>query len=114
MPPRLPNSAASDHDLLIRIDTKVDTLQATLQETRTALSARIDLLAREKANSTDLDPLRHTIETLQQKVHTKASQADHDNLAEKFDQTRRLVWIGVGILVAINLIAPVVWAKLLN
>ena len=113
MAPRAQTSA-SDHDLLIRIDTKVDVLQSTLQETRTALSARIDRLAQEKAGYSDLDPLRKAIERFQSDFGSKANKGDFDDLVDKVDATRRMLWIGVGILGTLQFIAPFVWAKLLQ
>jgi DNA-binding FadR family transcriptional regulator len=108
------NTAASDHDLLIRIDTKVDVLQSTVQETRTALSARIDRLAQEKAGYSDLDPLRKAIERFQEDVTGKINKADFDDLLHKVDGTRRLLYIGVGVLLTLQFLAPFVWAKLLH
>jgi len=114
MPPRTVNTQASDHDLLIRIDTKVDVLQTTVQETRTALSARIDRLAQEKAGYSDLDPLRKTIDLMQSDLAKKTDKDDVNNIAEKLDSTRRLVFIGYGILAAIQFIAQYALAKFLN
>jgi hypothetical protein len=120
MPPRSHTitAIASDHDLLIRIDTKVDVLQGTMQETRTALSARIDRLAQEKASYADLDPLRKQIEAAQAiaqtAVATKTDKTDFNALIDKVDATRRLVWIGVGILVALQCLAPFMWARLFH
>ncbi len=112
MPPR--TQATSDHDLLIRIDTKVDVLQSTLQETRTALSARIDRLAQEKASYADLDPLRKAIEALQSASSEKAEKHDLNSLVSTVDSTRRIVWIGIGVLVTLQFLAPLLWAKLLH
>jgi len=111
MPPRTsPN--ASDHDLLIRIDTKVDVLQVTVQETRTALSARIDRLAQDKANYTDLDPLRTSIQRQQSEIEGKADKKLFEASIEKADGTRRLVYIGIGIAATLQFIAPFVWAAI--
>src|SRR6185295_17593919 len=108
MPPqRRLSPDASDHDLLIRLDTKVDiligsqgemrnALDARINETRTALGARIENLGKDKANISDLDPLRKQIERIQEDVVT--------HLADKLDNTRRLVFIGVGILAALQAI----------
>jgi hypothetical protein len=111
MPPR---ALASDHDLLIRIDTKVDVLQSTLHETRTALSARIERLAQEKAGYADLDPLRKSIEALQSVATAKAEKHEFDALVSTVDSTRRIVWIGIGVLATLQFLAPFVWAKLLH
>ena len=121
MASRTTNTIASDHDLLIRIDTKVDLLQSTVQETRTALSARIDRLAQEKAGYNDLDPLRNALEKLQRDTEnlcevdsTKVNKAEFDTWLEKVDGTRRLVWIGIGILATLQFLVPFLWARLLH
>lgn len=99
-PPRQ-TSNASDHDLLIRIDTKVDNLSSMVQETRTALSARIDHLAQEKAGYGDLDVLRKSLEEYQ-----KAKKEEDGKLAEKVDWTRRMIWIAIGIITTLQFIGP--------
>lgn len=103
MTPRNPNTNSSDHDLLVRLDTKMDVLQSTVQETRTALSARIDRLAQEKASYGDLDLVRKTVEDYQRK---------NEKLEEQVDGTRRMIWIGAGVLSTLQFLAPFVWAKL--
>lgn len=109
MPPRNPANA-SDHDLLIRIDTKVDVLQSTVAETRTALSARIDRLAQEKAGYGDLDVLRNTLADYQKAQ--KEEQADKNEqakeLAAKVDWTRRMIWIAIGVLGTLQFLGPAI------
>src|SRR6266542_3915256 len=111
--PRRTSPDASDHDLLVRIDAKLEFLQTSLGETRTALSARIDGLGKEKANVTDLDPLRKAIErhqeTLDEQCEDITKKIDRDDfktLTEKVDSTRRLVWIGVGVLGVLEALSP--------
>lgn len=100
--PARPSPNASDHDLLIRIDTKVDVLTSTVQETRTALSARIDRLAQDKANVTELDPLRKMIERQQEQLNAQCDELTAKADKSEFDGVKRLVLIGVGIVIALN------------
>jgi len=120
MPPRRSSPDLTDHDLLVTIDAKLGFLQTSLGETRSALSARIDLLGKEKANLSDLDPLRKAIERQQadaaaqcDDIATKVDKDDFKGLKEDLksvretgDGTRRLVWIGVGILATLQLLVP--------
>jgi hypothetical protein len=109
MAPRNPANA-SDHDLLIRIDTKVDVLQSTVAETRTALSARIDRLAQEKASYGDLDVVRKSIEDYQKRnsEELSAKNAEVEKLADKVDWTRRMIWVAIGILGTLQFLGPAI------
>jgi len=92
MPPRNPPDA-SDHDLLIRIDTKVDLLNSTLNETRTALSARIDRLATEKASVGEVDTLRKFIEKVQADGNSKDAAQDKEIAFAK-----KMIYMAIGAI----------------
>jgi len=110
MGPRTTPANTSDHDLLIRIDTKVDNLSSMLQETRTALSARIDRLAQEKAGYGDLDILRKALEEHQKttKEELGEKKTEMSGLTEKVDWTRRMIWIAIGILGTLQFLVPTI------
>lgn len=122
MPPRKTPQDASDHDLLIKIDTRLEVLQASVRENNAALNTRLDSLVREKANITDLDPLRNTIAKLQEEfgaqcddLTSKADKTEFKDIADKLDATRRLVFIGIGILLAVQVIGvPILVAILIK
>jgi hypothetical protein len=113
MAPRLsPN--ATDHDILIEIRTRLDVLQSSVRENNAAVAMRLDQLQNDKASSKDLDPLRTSIERQQKDIESKADKAAFQTLVEVTDGTRRLVYIGLGILIALQFFAPFLWAKLLH
>lgn len=105
---------ASDHDLLIEIRTRLDVLQSSVRENNAAVSLRLDHLQSEKANSKDLDPLRTAIERQQVDIAAKGDKKDFLGLVATVDSTRRLVFIGVGILAALEAIMPFILLALLK
>jgi DNA-binding FadR family transcriptional regulator len=104
MPPARASSSTSDHDLLIEIKTRLELLQSTVQESRTALSARIDRLAQEKADNGSLDTLRQTIERAQQTNKEKEADQDKD-----IAFSQRMIYIAIG---AIGVAEPLLLALL--
>jgi hypothetical protein len=115
MAPRATHTASDDHDLLIEIKAQLGftqnslsemrtALTAALAEARTALSARIDALGREKANVTDLDPLRGFIEGVQTSTKERTTELDGRiaKQEEKVGSISKTVWVGVGIITAVQ------------
>jgi hypothetical protein len=126
MPPRstpirsaVPNR--SDHDLLIRIDTRLEVLSTSVSQNHDDVSLRLTRLDSEKAGYKDLDILRNIITGQQadvgkladkvaadaEKLATKV-QTDADELAEKVDWTRRMLWLGIGGLIVLNIVVPII------
>lgn len=97
-PPRSrPAANVSDHDLLIRIDTKLEMLTASVSQNHSEFTQRLNELDKEKANNGDIELLRATI---------RDQQVRADGLAEKVDWTRRMLWIAIGAMAALNIIGP--------
>ena len=90
MPPS-PVRHNTDHDLLIEIRTKLDYLQTEMRDGHTNFIARLERLEREKANYTDLDILRRSIEK------TNAEGGIREDLQQaEIDWTKRGLYIAIG------------------
>jgi hypothetical protein len=96
MPPRI---VSSDHDLLIRIDTRLEILSQSVAQNHSDVTSRINVLDTLKANYTDLDVLRKAIDSQQE------SAAD---LTEKVDWTRRMLWMAIGGLAVLEIVVPLI------
>lgn len=103
--PRTNNSNASDHDLLIRIDTRLEILSASVSQNHNDVTMRLNELDKDKVSYKELDVLRETI---------NGQQLIAERLAEKVDWTRSMLWKGMGILAALNIIIPIVLALALR
>lgn len=57
-------AAPNDHDLLVRLDTKLDALTASFQEVKTALAS--------KADASRVEKLENVVEGIRSKVYTAA------------------------------------------
>jgi hypothetical protein len=69
----------NDHDLLIQIATKLDRALVDIKELKDNTTARVTALEEEKVNKTDFDVA-----------------------AKKIDSLERLVYIGLGIVLTLN------------
>ena len=58
MPPKTQIPFASDHDLLIRVDTKLDTLSGDLRELKDGTQKRLETLEREKFDASEAQKLK--------------------------------------------------------
>jgi|ERR1700682_348189 len=103
MPPRLVNGNghSSDHDLLIRIDTRLEVLASNVAQNHNDFTNRLNTLDKEKVDYKELDVLRKTI---------SEQQSAGKELADKVDWTRRMVWIAIGAMGALNLVWPIILA----
>jgi hypothetical protein len=111
MPARRTTPDASDHDLLIRIDTRLEVLHASVRENNQATTARLDELNRGKASYGDLDVLRKTIEENHadhQETVEELRKSDREQQAQ-LDWARRMIWIAIGVSATLQVIVvPVI------
>lgn len=97
-----------DHDLLIRVDQKVEGLIATIKELSDNTLGRLQAVENEKA---DREELRNIAETFSkgldaEKAERRASEADTEN---RMRSVERFVYVAMGIAVIAQLvILPVV------
>jgi len=112
-----PKQPDSDHDLLIAIRERLDVLASSVRENHAAMGMRLDNLQAQKANVSDLDPLRNFIEGVQ----STAKERDADQVRRldgqdgKITSLSRTMWIGVGILLTVQvLVVPFVLALLIR
>jgi hypothetical protein len=98
MTPRTLRTPDTDHDLLIRIDTKVEGLASSVMQMQSAFEGRVARLEVEKASSSDLDVLRSFIEKTQEKNRTD------------IDWTKRMIWMGLGAIVAVQALGGILLA----
>lgn len=107
MPPRAPtfNGQGNDHDLLIRIDTRLEVLNTSVTQNHNDMSVRLSELDKAKVDRKELEGLRSLIDT---------QQSDSKDLAEKVDWTRRTLWMAAGGLTALNIIIPLIITLLMR
>lgn len=107
--------------MLIRIETLLGSLTSSVAQNHNDVTMRLNTLDREKAGYKDLDVLRATIITRQddadklaEKVRSDAKelakkvQTDAEELAIKVDWTRRMLWLGIGGLIVLNVAMPII------
>jgi hypothetical protein len=87
MPNRTPNQFNADHDLLIRLDTKVDNLTSEIVMLRDSTSRRVDELGRTKVDLADHLEFKKHIEL----ELTKASTFGSESLAKYRDENDKRV-----------------------
>lgn len=112
-PRQPPPPSANDHDLLIRIDTKLEVLHSSVRENNQAVALRLDQLGKEKAGYGDLDLLRRTIEEKDSHNEQRVSELkkkDADQQVE-LDWARRMIWIAIGISATLQIVVvPIIIA----
>jgi uncharacterized membrane protein len=112
MPPRSQVNA-TDHDLLIRIDTKLESLASSVRENNAAVAMRLDQLGKEKVNYGDLDVLRRLIDEKEgnNDQRVKELKEKDASLQKELDWARRMIWIAIGISATLQIIVvPVIIA----
>lgn len=108
MPPRTTSPNASDHDLLIRIDTRLQSLSESVAMNHSAVTTRLNELDKDKASYKDLDVLRKAIEESQTKNKDDVGtvRTDYRDLADKVDWTRKMLWIAIGVVGVLQILIP--------
>lgn len=105
MPPRnsTPARADSDHDLLIRIDAKVEILNSSFQQLQNSFGARVERLEKEAVVRSDLDAYK----TLMERQIVKDSDEVGRHL-QKHDKeiafTLRMIYIAIGALAVLEIL----------
>lgn len=98
MATRTPRTVESDHDLLIRIDQKVESLGTSIAQMQTAFEGRLQRLEAVKAASADLDTLRSFVEKTQEKTRTDV------------DWTKRMIWMALGGVIVFQAVVAIALA----
>lgn len=84
----------TDHDLLIRLDEKVDGLSKDIKDLKDNLASRVDHLEDEKMSKEDFDLL---------KVQCDKTQQDHEDRLRSLEYWK---WLLAGAMIVISFIAP--------
>lgn len=92
-------AAASDHDLLIRIDAKLEGLTTDLKDFKNTSIQQITELYRTKAPKSELESLQEGFESTASKAEVKELKEDHEpriRFLEKYG------WMAIGGLTIIQ------------
>ena len=117
MPTRKHSTDASDHDLLIRIDTRLEVLSSQVRENNQAVALRLDQLGRDKASYADLDTLRKFIDEREKQTEQRVIdlEANDQKQQQQIDWSRRMIWVAIGILGTLQVIVvPIIIAVALR
>lgn len=93
------NNNQSDHDLLIRLDTKLSTVITDIKDLRDGFSARLAVVEQNKMEKAEAMHLKH----------------DEDNAHKDYEQRLRRLerwgWIAAGALIVIQFIISSILTK---
>jgi tRNA A37 N6-isopentenylltransferase MiaA len=99
-----PTQNPTDHDLLIRIDTRMETMLRDFAEFKTKTAEEIGRLWREKSSvSHCADHERSTSEDIGRLWREKSSQKSSEDHEKRIREMERRVWLAMGGLTLLSL-----------
>ena len=98
-----PNFVNSDHDLLIRVDQKVDSLTATIQDIKDGTLSRLNALEKEKADRSEIQEMQTKINDLQKHINENVETRTQklERMSDKYLITLALYTLAVGSMIGL-------------
>lgn len=98
-----PNSSTADHDLLIRLDTKVENLTKAIEELNKNTIARLAAVEDGKADKEELTQAVYDLKALikEEKVARETADADFEKRTRAVE---RFVYISMGVAIIVQLV----------
>lgn len=98
------NTKNSDHDILIRLDTKVDNLTTELVMLRDNTTARVNELHTTKLDANSFKDFLAVYERELKEVVIK-----NNDFEDRLRRIEMRMWIAIGILMAMQILAPLLF-----
>lgn len=108
------NNSTADHDLLIRLDQKVESLTKAITDLNDNTLKRLDVVEKEKADRVDIDKLaedlRNHIRSVEQNFKDELAEEKQRRMdCDKDIETRmrtaeRFMYISVGVTIIIQIV----------
>lgn len=115
---------STDHDLLIRVDTKLGTLIQEVQLMRDTTNQRLTNVENNKVDVSEFHEFKAEIVAQVLKLDTdfkktllerdKINMDANKELSDKIDKLKTILYIGVGIVATLQFVIPIVIANILK